>query len=126
VKWRHLITDARLVNWPLAILGGIALAYFYTLINSSLKIYSHILVQQYPNITSGEGKLYLLYLGHFLTGSFAATLAAFPIGYILGVFFRGSPLKFGVITGIVGIPLLMFITEPFSGIFVRQPGFFVC
>jgi len=122
VKWSIPKTHNYFINLPLSIVGGFALVYFYVLINGVLQIYSSVLVQLLPNVSSKEGKLNLLLLGEFVFGAIAAILTGFLICYILGIFFREQPLMFGLLAGILGISFLIIITEPFH-LFGDRPGF---
>ena len=126
---QKLLARTNLLNWGLVILGGWCLTFYYTIIKGWLSLYGSVLVRVFANVTDKEGKLYLLYLGDFIAGAIGAILTAFLTVFLLGIFFQERPFMFGVITGLVGLPLIIlaFIisSDPFSGIWLRRPGFLI-
>ena len=93
-------------NWGLVILGGLYLFSFFTMIKAALSgAHGTFLLKQFPHVTNKWILYAFLYafllLGDLLTGILAAVLVAFLIVFILGFFFRGSPFRYGIATGLI-------------------------
>lgn len=117
-----------LPSWILAIITGLALAYFYIFINSSFNVNSGFLISQFPDVTKDEAHM-LLYLGYFIIGSLGVAISTFLVVYIPSFFFRQNPMKFGFVVGMVAILFLtwifVFYESLYPEVWGRRPWFLV-